>query len=219
SYDFQPTGIINLTIENCSQTNDIMDMTRWGIMGSNFCKTITMKDCEFNRFDAHQGVVDVSILNTKLGYKGLEVIGEGTLTIKDSLLHSYSFITLRDDYGSTWRGDIHIENSTWIPLVPFIAMPLLYGTYSGSHDFGYECYMPQNIHINGLFVDDSSTKQGFYLLNDFTPKNTNDSFQYTYPYHLTESIHIKDLKAASGKKWMLSSNNYMFNHVNIYEEE
>ena len=218
SYDFQPTGIINLTFENCTQTNDIMDISRWGIMGSNYCKTITLKDCAFNRFDAHQGVVDVSILNTTLGYKGLEIIGEGLLTIKDSTFHGYSFISLRNDYGSTWRGDVIIESSEWIPLVSIIPLPLIYGSYTGNHNFGYECYMPTTITINDLRVDDSAHQQSFYLFSDITPQNTSADFQYTYPYHITKDVYLNNLRASSGKDWMRSSNPYMFKDVTIHQE-
>ena len=215
SYDFQPTGIINLLIENCEQTSDIMDASRFGIMGSNYCKNITLRDCIFNRFDAHKGVVNTSIIGTTLGYNGIEIIGEGLLTIKDSTIRSYSFITLRDDYGSTWHGNLRIEHSTWMPLVTLLPMSMIFGINDGDHDFGYECYMPTVIDIDDLTVEDGAV--GIYLFGNITKDNTSADFTYAYPYHITQTVNISNYHSASGKKWMLSSNEYMFKDVEINE--
>ena len=42
-------------MQNC-RMNHIKDRTRWGIIGTNFCKNIVLEDCELSRMDTHMGV-------------------------------------------------------------------------------------------------------------------------------------------------------------------
>ena len=225
SYDISPARVIHLTFDNCKQTNSILDNDYWGIMGSNFCKDIVVKNSEFSRFDAHQGVANVTIINSKLGHQGLNAIGEGLLRVENSTIYGSSFISLRDDYGSTWHGTVEIKDSTWIPNRGqlFTTANLINGKYSGAHDFGYECYMPETIDIDGLYVNDSAgfpiIYQGIYLLGDIVKDDTNEAFEASmaYPYHVTNTINIKNFSSESGKKWKLSSNTFMYRNVTVNE--
>ena len=83
-------------------------------MGTNFCKNITLEGCSFSRFDAHQGVYNVTIKDSTLGHQCLNAIGMGTLLIEDTTLYGNYLIVLRDDYGSTWKGDVIIRNCSWV---------------------------------------------------------------------------------------------------------
>ncbi len=226
TYDISPARVVNLTFENCKQTNSILDSKYWGIMGSNFCKNITLKNCEFSRFDAHQGVANVTIIGSTLGHQCLNAIGSGMLRVEDSTLYGSSFINLRSDYGSTWEGDVIIRNCTWIPnkgntLTGTHA--IIGGSYTGFHDFGYECFMPKNITIEGLHIDDSKSAAsypGVYLFGNITAQNTSENYEQKvqmqgYPYHVTENVTISGFTSASGKKWNLSPNTYMFRNVVI----
>ena len=38
-----------------------------------------------------------------------------------------------------------------------------------------------------------------------------------YPYHITETVTISGFHSASGKKWNLSPNTFMFRNVVIHE--
>ncbi len=213
SYDLQPTGVINLTLENCRQTNDILLSTFWGVMGTNYCKNIVLKKCEFSRFDAHHGVVGITIIDSKLGHQGALLVGEGDFVMKNTAVYGKTFITLRDDYGSTWRGNFYIENSMWDPLGKGLnAMPLIYAIYTGKHDFGYECYMPENITINGLKVNNRST---VYLFEDITPDNIDENFSYTYPYHITKTVNISGFESTTNEPLQISKNPYMFRNVEV----
>ena len=225
TYDIAPARVIHLTFDACNQTNSILDKDYWGIIGSNFCKDIVVKNSEFSRFDAHQGVANVTIINSKLGHQGLNAIGEGVLKIENSTLYGTSFINLRDDYGSTWRGNVEIKNSTWVPKQGnlFITADLISGRFSGEHDFGYECYMPETIDIDGLYVDDSNRfigYKGIYLLADIIENDKNEAFESSmkYKYHVTKNINIKNYTSDSGKKWILSSNMFMYRNVVVNEQ-
>ncbi|MBQ3126373.1 MAG: hypothetical protein IJC15_04815 [Clostridia bacterium] len=226
TYDINPSRAVNLTFENCTQTTDILDTAYWGLMGSNFCKNITLKNCTFSRFDAHQGVANITIIGSTLGHQCLNAIGTGTLLVEDSTLYGSSFINLRSDYGSTWEGDVIIRNCTWVPnkgntLTGKYAV--IGGSYSGYHDFGYTCYMPANITIEGLHINDSLAGAGYkgiYLLGDITPAWTNEAYEADvqkngYPYHITEQLTISGFTSDSGKKWLLSPNEYMFRNVKV----
>ncbi len=224
SYDISPGSVVNLTFENCKQTTDILDTKYWGIMGSNFCKNIIVKNCTFSRFDAHQGVANVTIIGSTLGHQCLNAIGRGTLRVEDSTLYGSSFINLRSDYGSTWEGDVIIKNCTWIPNKGNTITgthALIGGSYTGFWDFGYECFMPATITIDGLHIDDSkaaASYPGIYLLGNITPQNTSENYDLKvqmqgYPYHITENITISNFTSVSGKKWNLSPNTYMFRNV------
>ncbi|MBE6560239.1 MAG: hypothetical protein E7662_03870 [Ruminococcaceae bacterium] len=229
TYDIGPAKVINLTFKNCKQTNDILDTSRWGIMGSNFCKNIVVDGCEFSRFDAHQGVANVTILNSKLGHQCLNAIGCGTLRVEGTTLYGNSFINLRSDYGSTWEGDVVIKNCTWVPnkgnTLSGGTYAVIGGSYSGFHDFGYPCYMPANITIEGLHIDDSKANasyKGIYLFGNITSQNTSENYELKvqmqgYPYHITEKLTISGFTSVSGKKWNLSPNTFMFRNVEIVD--
>jgi len=193
-------------------------------MGSNHCKNITLKNCEFSRFDAHEGVYNATIIGSALGHQCLNAIGWGILHIEDTTLYGNSLINLRHDYGATWDGDVFIRNCTWVPNKGKSISgthAIIGGNATPFHDFGYECYMPRNIIIEGLHIDDSKalpSYPGIYLLGDMMPENTGAAYEAKiaaegYPYHVTENITISGFTSASGKKWNLSPNTYMFRNV------
>ncbi len=230
SYDIHLARSVNLTFENCRQTTDILDPGYWGLMNSNFCKNIVLDSCSFSRFDAHQGVANVTIMNCTLGYQCLNAIGCGTLTVENSTLYGSSFINLRADYGSTWNGDVVIKNCTWIPNCgdPVNNNVLIGGNYTGFHYFGYECYMPRSITIDGLHVDDSKragNHKSIYLLGDIVPAWTDAGYEKEvadkggYLYHPTETITISGFTSESGKSWTLSPNRYMYRNLVIIEPD
>jgi|GEM_PF-262982 len=227
SYDISPGRVVNLTIRDCTQTTNILDTKYWGIMGSNFCKNITLENCNFSRFDAHQGVANVTIRGCTLGWQCLNAIGYGTILVEDTTLYGNSLINLRADYGSTWHGDAIIRNCTWKPNYGGTlsgTYSVIGGSYSGTHYFGYECYMPTNITIENLHVEDkkhTSGYKGIYLLGNITSGFTGEGYYrklekagYTYyPYHVPEQITISGFVSDAGIKWNLSPNTYMFRDV------
>ena len=115
SYDYSAGSVVNFTMINC-RMNHITDRTRWGVIGTNFCKNIVLEDCTLSRMDTHMGVSGTYIIRRcTLGYAGLNAIGRGILTVEDSTLYGSSLISFRGDYGSTWEGDVVIRNCRWIP--------------------------------------------------------------------------------------------------------
>lgn len=229
TYDILPTRSVHLTLENCSQTVDITDDRYWGIIGSNFCKNIVVDGCSFSRVDAHQGVANLTVRNSELGYQCLSVIGSGELLVEGCTLYGYHLITLRSDYGSHWDGNLTIRDCTWIPNwgKEFSeAATIISGSYSGFHNFGFECCMPKTIVIDGLYVDDTKaigSYNGMYVFSNITKEHTSQTYEDNvaasgYPYRITETLTVRNFSCASGKKWRLSSNAFMFRNVEIIEE-
>ncbi len=203
TYGYQANYVINLQILKCRMEN-IHDNSRWGVVASNFMKNFLVEDCVLSRVDVHQGVSgDYIIRRSTIGHAGINAIGRGKLIIEDSIIHSSSLIRFRDDYGSTWDGEISISNSRWLP--PAGSHVMFRMDNDGTHDFGYPCSMPHTIRIEGLFVDDANqakSYKGLMFFGDPTHSKTNPPF----PYRLTQHMNIRGLKTASDLPPAISHN-------------
>jgi hypothetical protein len=219
SYDLSVNRALNVSFLNCSQTNDINDSRYWGILGSNYCKNLVYDGCTFSRFDAHMGVANATIRNSTLGHMGINAIGSGVFTVENCTIRGRTLINLRSDYGSTWQGEFVIRNCVFVPAGgrPTSAS-LIGGSYSGQHDFGYTCYMPEQITIENLKIDDSNHPVGYQgpaIFANFNPKMTDDSYTEKFPYIKTREVILKNVTTASGKTLRLSDNPVMFKNVRV----
>ncbi|MCP9237107.1 hypothetical protein [Lewinella sp. JB7] len=218
SYDILVSRALNVSFINCRQTNDIDDRSYWGIMGSNYGKNLLFDSCTLSRFDAHKGVANATIRNSTLGHMGINAIGSGTLLVENSTVRSRSFVNLRSDYGSTWRGEIVIRNCTYAPTADPGSVVLIGGANTGGHDFGYTCYMPEQIIIEGLHIDDfdyPADYPGPAIFADFNSGWTSPDFTPEFPYIVTERVILEEVTMASNKKLRVSSNPVMFGEVEI----
>ncbi|MCE5344779.1 MAG: hypothetical protein LLG13_00640 [Bacteroidales bacterium] len=219
TYDISLTKALNVSFVNCSQTNDIKDGRYWGILGSNYCKNLVYDNCSFSRFDAHMGVANATIRNSTLGHQGINAIGSGTFIVENSTIYGSNLINLRSDYGSTWQGEILIRNCTFVPAGGRpISASLIGGSYSGQHDFGYICYMPERITIENLLIDDSkhpADYKGPSIFANFNPKMTDDSYLEKFPYVRTREVILRNVTITSGKTLRLSDNPFMFKDVKV----
>lgn len=217
SYDLQVNTAANTSIVNCRQLTPIDDGRYWGLFASNYSKNILFDHVEFSRFDAHMGVANATILNSRLGYMGINAIGFGTFRVENTEVRSGALFNLRSDYGSTWEGEFIVKNCR---LVPRGGKPvqsyLINGGYSGQHDFGYVCYMPRRILIDGLVIDDAAHPKNYngpYVFADFNAKYRSADYKESFPYQITEEVVLKNVTTTSGKPIALSPNKYMFRNV------
>jgi len=165
SYDLGLNSSCNVTVARCSQTTDIHDNRYWGLIGSNFCRDLLLEDCNFSRFDAHMGVTNCTLRRCRLGWQCLNAIGNGTFLIEDTDAYGRAFVNLREDYGCTWRGKIILRNCTWHPLTEKRAV--FAAQNDGTHDFGYDCYLPE-VEIDGLsIVEDRADDRPLFIFNDY----------------------------------------------------
>jgi hypothetical protein len=219
TYDLSVNRALNVSFVNCSQTNDINDTKYWGILGSNFCKNLLYDGCTLSRFDAHQGVANATIRNSVLGHMGINAIGCGTFTVENTRIYGKSLINLRSDYGSTWEWEFIIRNCIFVPEAgkPANAV-LINGSYTGLHDFGYTCYMPERIIIENLEIDDSNHPANYTgpaIFADFNPKKKDTSYQERFPYIITKEVILSKVTTKSGKALRSGNNPFMFRDVKI----
>ena len=213
TYDYGANNVVGFTMINCKM-NHITDRTRWGVIGSNFCKNILLEDCHLSRMDTHMGVSGTYVIRrSTLGHMGLNAIGRGRLILEDSTLYGNALISFRSDYGSTWEGHVEIRNCRWIPACGEERQPHMINVANdGMHDFGYSCSMPEEVTVDGLFVDDSSTPDGYEGMCYFTdPDNFYDgvndvslSQERPFPYTPCRKLSVRGLETASGLKPRIS---------------
>ena len=223
SYDISANNSINLAFVDCRQTTDILDTRYWGIFGSNYCKNLLYDGCEFSRFDAHMGVANATVRNSRLGHTGINAIGFGRLLVENTTFHGRSFIVLRGDYGSTWNGDFVIRNCRFVPFngkkstVPV----LVRGSNAERHDFGYACQMPRRILIDGLEIDDAKHPDNYSgpsLFGEFNLKANVPENRGPYPYALTETVTLRNIRTTSGKPLGLGPNQARFKNVHLVRQ-
>ena len=165
------------------------------------------------------GVANATIRNSTLGHMGINVIGTGIFTVENSTIRGRSLINLRSDYGSTWEGKLIIRDCIFIPNGgKSYSASLINGYNSGQHDFGYTSYMPEQIIIENLKIEDSNHPedyQGPAIFGDLNSERTDDSYEEKFPYVLTKEVTLKNVTTSSGKKLRVSENEIMFKGVKI----
>lgn len=169
TYDLSGNSSNKMYFKNCRQANFFNERGErnyetWGIMGSNYCKNITYDGCFLSRFDAHAGVYNASIINSTVA--NLRLTGGGKFILRDSTIFGFgnTLISLREDYGCTWRGDIEINNVIYKNTEPETSV---FGAeYNPCHNFGYQAYYPENITIEGLTLE---TPAKLSLFSDIAP--------------------------------------------------
>ncbi|MDP7132887.1 MAG: hypothetical protein QF437_20495 [Planctomycetota bacterium] len=228
SYDVSASSVVNFRMINC-RMNHICDRTRWGVIGSNFCKNILLEDCTLSRMDTHMGVSGTyTIRRCHLGYMGLNAIGRGVLTVEDSTLYGNALVRFRSDYGSTWDGGLVIRNSRWVPACGDTTWPYMIGVSNdGKHDFGYPCSMPREVTVDGLFVDDGNHPedyQGMYFFTDPDEiggggEDTTPATERPFPYVPCQKVSVRGLTTTCGKKPRVSPNDELQKGIVIIEEE
>lgn len=211
SYDLSFYAAIGVHCKNVTQTIDILDKRYWGIYTSNFCKNLSLENCKISRFDAHQGVTNVSIRNCEIGHQQIKLIGFGEAVIENTVVHSSSwcFIELRGDYGSIWDGNVTIKNCTWQPSRSNAS--LISASNSQDHDYGYKCMMPHTITIDGLYIEDGSfTESELGKLTIFNSFDNAPAEGKPYPYEPTEKLVLKNVRTESKYDYSISQNPVLF---------
>lgn len=135
TYEIGGSKVVNIKMYNINaQSFDTSD--RWGVMGARYLKNLTIKDTQLSRIDSHSGLHNITIDNCVIGSSGITVVGHGDLILKNSKFFSNNVIDLRSDYGSSWNGNIYINN---IYHKPFSnnGTSLIKGSLKNDWDYGY----------------------------------------------------------------------------------
>ena len=215
TYDVSCMRALKIKFIGLRQINDICDGELWGVMGSNFCKSITLEKCRISRFDAHQGVTNAVVRDCELGYQGINAIGFGTFRIENTVKRAMCFVNFRNDYGSTWHGKFIIRNCKFVPVRPGWYPNVFGGRATPTHNFGYDCALPEEIDIDGLEIDlgKMMKDRSAAMFADFDPKNENASAPY--PYRVTKLLKVKNVTVTDGKRWMFFRNPKLFKDLKV----
>ncbi len=205
TYDIGAATAVNAKFINCNQTNDISDNDYWGIAGTNYCKNLVYDGCALSRFDAHQGVLNATVINSVLGHHGIKLIGNGTALIENTTVLAEDFVDLRSDYGSTWNGELVIRNCKFYPTG--ISSHIIKAENSEDHDFGYTCYLPQRIEIDGFYVHRIGNN---YLFTKVNSKHNSDSYNAEYPVVPPQEITVENFSNLLFGELYVSKNKAIF---------
>lgn len=195
SYDIDLNAAIHVKLAHCRQTNDIMDKTYWGLIGTNFCRDLTLEDCAFSRFDAHCGVTNCTLRRCRLGHQCLNAIGFGTFLVEDTEACGNAFVTLREDYGCTWQGDFILRNCTWQPLGK--GRSIFHAHNDGTHHFGYACALPHRVVIDGLTIienDAAAPDTPLSVFNNYPGADAPSPENQQFPLQEPHSVHVRHVK-------------------------
>ncbi len=162
TYDVMARGSINITYKNCVQEDDnffnkIGPSWRWGVMGSSGNKGIAYIGSKLTRFDAHGGVHNPSLIDSHI--KMIRLNGTGTFLIENSTYYGKLLVSLREDYGGSWRGDVVLKNLT---METYGEEAILFYNRWYNHDFGFKIYMPENIVIDNLKLSGDVNKVNIF---------------------------------------------------------
>ena len=200
TYDISGTSAAYLNFINCTQINDINDTVYWGVMGTNFCKAVTLDGCSVSRFDAHQGVTNATIRNSVVGHQGINAIGFGTFLIENTKSTTNRLVNFRQDYGATWRGDFIIRNCEIAPAKAG-QVNVFIGNCTPVHDFGYVCSMPSRITIDGLKIHlEKGFNAAIFINMDIRNQNTPEA---PYPYLVSEEVSVSNLSVSGAQSPVL----------------
>ncbi len=214
SYDLNCTAVIGLRLENITQSVDILDTRYWGLMGSNFCKNVSLSDCIMSRFDAHCGVTGCKIINCTFGHMGINIIGFGDFLIQNTTVINRHFVNFRDDYGANFNGRLTIRNCVWKPFGDkHNSYCVFRAENTGDHDFGYPCIMAESIDIDGLLIDDDEIAD-FPDIVMFCDYDSNFSFEKPYPYGTPNMVRAK-VYTKTGRKITAFKNEQLYKNTKL----
>ena len=167
-------------------------MMHWGIGGTNFCKNMEYIDCLLSRFDAHCGLYHGKIVNSTIN--GLEVVGNGTLLLENSRLFGRggttsahagnSIFYLRDDYASTWDGEMVLKNFDAYERIDEKTHAFIFFHAYNNWYYGYKAKFPNLRAENLRFLDPATRKPHpagteIYLVGNSLQKEPNLHAEYT----------------------------------------
>ena len=168
TYEISAGVANNITWSNSDQTNFFNEdgtLGTKGTTGTNFCRNLTFDNMNVTTFDAHCGVYNGTIKNSTLSRANF--IGAGTITLENVVFYAdadtRSVIDLRDDYGSTWNGDVIIDG-LWIKIKQITSAEQnkfnnqgglrIFNAQHTNHFFGYTTYLPENIVLKNILVEE-----------------------------------------------------------------
>ena len=216
SYDMCANTAVNVKFINVKQSNDINDTTKWGVFTSNFSKDLYFDGCTLSRFDAHQGVTNVTLKNCTLGHEGALLIGYGEALIENCEMRCYDVFNLRPDYGAIWDGNITIRNCYWnfTPITywtkNYSSTVVFNAGNNGKHNFGFTCRLPRKLVIDGLRINDEKLSSPIYILPHY---QTDEVCERPFAYLPPEEVYVRGITTEHGTPVKIASNMELYENT------
>ena len=220
SYDFVVEHSTNVTFDNVIQRqyyeNALGDTRYWGIMSSNGSKNITMYDTYINRFDAHCGFWNATLVDSIIG-RQFHLVGGGTFYAENvTKVAGVNYLTFRGDYGALFDGTIelvdchHMGENTYNSVKGGVYNPnskvsyvnIIESGFDTSADktsaasywnwsFGYECAMPSTVTLDNFTANVEKLYVFNNLPNDIFLTPEEGGIKNTY--RITENVIFQNM--------------------------
>ena len=137
-------------------------LMHWGIGETDFCKNLEYNSCTLSRYDAHQGLYNGKIIDSEINI--IALTGMGEMIIEGSTQYSLdpeptynNLIHMREDYGSTWDGEIKIkDHKAYLYTTKFNGSAATSYVFMHSYKnwyMGYKCAYPSITLDNVQYFD------------------------------------------------------------------
>ncbi len=233
SYEFSASTAANVSWINCDVTNFFNDdgsVEFKGLFGTNNVRNMYLSDCFLTSFDAHTAASNVTIENST--FEHLNFIGNGDIVLRNVTVYADGYgcaINLRDDYGSTWHGNLYIDGLDLRYSDYTGALSLIRATFYSNHYFGYTTYLPTNVTVNDFNVSHYTYSVDENGVRSETTIAQNDKSVYfcarlntlgdvseitetnLNPYQPTENVYVTDC----GVNWIWPTGDF-FADMKIY---
>ena len=163
--------------------------SQWGVFGASLFKDVSIDNCVLNGLDIYFHAWDISINNSKIGEKGVSLTGGGKLNIEDTTIYASVLVNFRQDYGSTWEGDIRIRGCRL--AVPANTITSVLKFNPKSVDYGYKVYFGKSVVVEDVSLDYTGVTNSelAYLFDHNNQRSTGVSNVYM-PAHIV----FKDIR-------------------------
>ena len=186
-----------LSLSQMRNDNGIDARMHWGVGGTNYCKNMEYIGCTLTRYDAHQGLANGKIIDSTV--VAIALTGYGNMYIENSRTFAEShapgfnrFFSMREDYGSTWEGNIYVKNfKAYLYTKKSSLQNAVKADYKGIdvvcykfHNwyFGYDCHFP-NVTFDGVELYDMET---------FQPVTESVNFNFMTKVAVEPGLHRKN---------------------------
>ena len=155
SYEIQAESSNKVTWQHCRQSNFFEpdgSVKSRGYMNTDYCRNLTFYDMLSCSFDAHKNLYNATVKDVTAEH--LNFIGAGTIRIENVTVYTdgnAAGLVLREDYGSTWCGDVFIDGLT-LKSSYETELVSIFKVFYTNHDFGFTCHLPRTVHLNDVKV-------------------------------------------------------------------
>jgi hypothetical protein len=177
TYGITLNRVLNTVFRNVTAEGS---QAHWGVFGTNLNKNFVIDHCQLNRVDVHFHCWNLSITNSRIGFKGICVTGGGDLFIENTTCSSNRFINFRADFGSRWDGHIRMKHCRHI-LSSKQDATILWFYPDLNHDYRYPLCYGRTIQVEDLIVDASHVPDHNYWLMTIPAGNKSTGRAY-FPY-------------------------------------